>query len=1076
MLTTAASAKPALRGHHLRSISCWHRRPSSKSQHRIAKARPLEALHRRPAAEADAAGPGWRLCSSWGRPGRRWTDREDQSRTSKREDGKSSGDGERADPFELSPRERFWRQRMEIFRKRVEEDPYSALFGRSLDRLAGVYPRSIWDSPLIPKWVREELGLDSKPETNKGPENPKKSQEKPGSTDTKAARQPAAQSAPPVLEYDPISNRMVLARARSAAASPQPEPPNKHERFSKAGKNEAVEIPVKPFRPKQQTLVVAQSSLRASERSPTVSAEQPVDSLAAALAEYDKRDSATPAQQPVDPVAAALSEYDDRVTSQPAKPHAPQEEFPVQEGLTDQPQKSPAVSLKAKDVLAAVKADVEEAYAKAFGLQAKPQRPSLPRDDIDLLRSSDVRAGMGIPKRPVTENTQQKEERRSRLEKNFAEVHKEDVSDVKDMRTRPQAHGAKRAADTEAAARQSTPREVESSQAHDVYPYSETTERMMTALSRHRTTSTKLETALTRMNEGKSKQDRPQTPVSQEPNQAHSVSSVVADPGHGKTAQGLTSPMTSAVDRPSHGTKIVQDSQAGSESAAPLAQVDSTDKKPQSVEGYPARERAAVRKLEDEVQAQKAAMQAMEEDGYSRQPMGLETSYAREMEACKNGGRTLEQELSQMNGDVARTAAREAAAGEERVAMEAAARREQKARDVALVREVRKIYEDHYGVIDTKHRQGRPVRDEFEGRVDDKVHKCLDELEQSKRNTYLFTPDGLEAELSSQQQQHTTAPPTMPAARDLSSRTTGAPSSAAKESPASPSGATASSPAVAAPAQMEPIHEQRASAATVGAARANGDGLPVLPAQSTTYKLLAFDPATGGVVSATTTSFAGDASESVLPVATIMTQLSTPEKFIPHINALHEAGFQPVSSTSSMLVFKQVSQPSKTTAPAAPSTASPVNPIDGMGRATLPPPQTGNFASPTGFVNHDVPPPPYSPPPSHEHPVPPPPPPPPSPAPGPAAAAPRAVPPGPGPAAPATGAANPTIVRRTEPVFSGWANAGRRGLRQRLKERRRERRAWGRAARRAASVLATGAVFASGAYAVGVVQGLRKDA
>ncbi|KAK1037476.1 hypothetical protein LTS16_012862 [Friedmanniomyces endolithicus] len=51
---------------------------------------------------------------------------------------------------ELSQREKEWKERMEYMRKRIESDPYEAVFGKRFE--------PFW-SPLVPSWMREEMGL-----------------------------------------------------------------------------------------------------------------------------------------------------------------------------------------------------------------------------------------------------------------------------------------------------------------------------------------------------------------------------------------------------------------------------------------------------------------------------------------------------------------------------------------------------------------------------------------------------------------------------------------------------------------------------------------------------------------------------------------------------------------------------------------------------------------------------------------------------------------------------------------------------------------------------------------------------
>jgi hypothetical protein len=61
---------------------------------------------------------------------------------------------------ELSEREKAWKQQMETMRKRVEADPYEAVFGKRFE--------PFW-TPLLPQWMKDDLGL-SKKESEKSPE------------------------------------------------------------------------------------------------------------------------------------------------------------------------------------------------------------------------------------------------------------------------------------------------------------------------------------------------------------------------------------------------------------------------------------------------------------------------------------------------------------------------------------------------------------------------------------------------------------------------------------------------------------------------------------------------------------------------------------------------------------------------------------------------------------------------------------------------------------------------------------------------------------------------------------------
>lgn len=120
------------------------------------------------------------------------------------------------------------------------------------------------------------------------------------------------------------------------------------------------------------------------------------------------------------------------------------------------------------------------------------------------------------------------------------------------------------------------------------------------------------------------------------------------------------------------------------------------------------------------------------------------------------------------------------------------------------------------------------------------------------------------------------------------------------------------------------------------------------------YKILAYDPTTQRVTAAKNTFLTSPASERRPTVAEALSGLTNPAKFLPHLASLQTAGYEIVSGSSSLLIFQKTDpeKPSETSidehVPEVKDRYSlPTNPIDGTT------PQTGNFASPTGFVNYD---------------------------------------------------------------------------------------------------------------------------
>ncbi|KAK7981567.1 c3hc4 type (ring finger) zinc finger containing protein [Apiospora saccharicola] len=141
--------------------------------------------------------------------------------------------------------------------------------------------------------------------------------------------------------------------------------------------------------------------------------------------------------------------------------------------------------------------------------------------------------------------------------------------------------------------------------------------------------------------------------------------------------------------------------------------------------------------------------------------------------------------------------------------------------------------------------------------------------------------------------------------------------------------------------------------------------------EPTIYKILAYDPTMQSVSIAETSSIVPDQAAPLTP-SEVLVRMSNPTKFFPHFEPLRAEGFEIVSGSGDVLVFRKVretasspSPPSSSTTTSSSSssaslyssestnatTAPPVNPIDMMGRQPLP--NAAAFASPTGFVNYN---------------------------------------------------------------------------------------------------------------------------
>lgn len=98
-------------------------------------------------------------------------------------------------------------------------------------------------------------------------------------------------------------------------------------------------------------------------------------------------------------------------------------------------------------------------------------------------------------------------------------------------------------------------------------------------------------------------------------------------------------------------------------------------------------------------------------------------------------------------------------------------------------------------------------------------------------------------------------------------------------------------------------------------------GEPVRPA---TYKILAYDPSSSQVTDAEVTSSAYSAEETPLSPEDVFSYLNNPAKFLPYLSQLDAEGYEVVSGTGDVLVFKKV-RPSASTLDG--SVPAPVTPL-----------------------------------------------------------------------------------------------------------------------------------------------------
>lgn len=120
------------------------------------------------------------------------------------------------------------------------------------------------------------------------------------------------------------------------------------------------------------------------------------------------------------------------------------------------------------------------------------------------------------------------------------------------------------------------------------------------------------------------------------------------------------------------------------------------------------------------------------------------------------------------------------------------------------------------------------------------------------------------------------------------------------------------------------------------------------------YKILAFDPATKKVYSTQIIASVMPSNDGKkLGLLEAISILTAPAKFLPHLTALGKSGYELVLASDTVMIFKQAKQTKRSPVEkiSVDDEKYPrhINPIDGTMT------QTGNFASPTGFVNHNAP-------------------------------------------------------------------------------------------------------------------------
>lgn len=1037
------------------------------------------------------------------------------SRTKEQEAQHSNGGHDGDKPEGLSDYEWVRLNYIRALKKRLEEDPYDAIFGKSNQWLNGLAWRSSWISGhLKPMLIHNEVGPSKTP---KGKENTTKStegtanaqansnipsqEELKQSLDISSSSPPLPSSASPHSPtpkwvYDPITGRMVMEQVEeSSEATPT--------QITK--KNDAVNIPVKPFMSSKRKVTTTgnPSVLGAIDsKIPPYEVGSPLDD---ALAEYENR--AQPyrvSSQGDNALDKALSDYENRQMAEHNYQHRCHPEFipaqqewlvhqhpeaPKQGGLADKTSKQPEKYIEELAPKLPISSQKQVVNDKSLGHSERPtgfqsdrpaangidldpptlafeqggnreweqhNKPSashkkclvqesftespstniftapsingcelkhspiapkksepeilrkLPPDDIDLLRPSDIRARMGIIKESRKETDGEKIEKRAQLEKDFEYVQRRREGGLETSLERLIRVTENRAADQGLKRKPTQDRSLRSTQEpSDLVAHAGP------------------DNLFLKKAYGFDERDYSRMPMGLET----SFTDEAADVKNGRRK---------SLEKVAEMSGAATHMRTGNE-----------------------HEVAARHKLHEEIKAQKDAMRELSDGSYSREPMKLEVDIDNPIDVKSGKRNGLHSQLIKINKE-AEVADSDVIKAEKEI-LDIAAKRRQWLHDIALVREIRSIYEDQYGVITTQHRQeklggvnqlngsGMKVSrglNDYENRMGPKLYGFTtggDNLESemaamgvnpSINALFDHSPSAVTSVQNTVSSEHTAPSPAVSSVADplptesavppstskapTSNKTTETPQASearpstvhiTKSTP--PSDSTTSSSTLisdvtntlAEPPQspklppsvvvsiegtksLEPALKSATDStispqsSTIGDQESKPASTPQ-PSTPRVYKVLAYDPSTDTITTATTlTPLLPLTSEPPIPLPTALSKLSNPGKFLPHL----PPAFEPITSTANLLILRETSDPTTATpaamapqsfasaaqprfttsqrtedSPASSVTSSitssghsnhRINPVDGT---TIPLPEapTGNFASPTGFVNHD---------------------------------------------------------------------------------------------------------------------------
>ena len=612
---------------------------------------------------------GWRLLSSWNKPNGRW---EEPIQSPKDKDNVEA-ERQRQWNAEYQKRQEEIASRFEALKRKIAEDPYAMLFGRRLQR--GVWnPWTPFESEVPPKPKGQWPTNETKPATDKTAKATDKE---------KIITNPVPPTKKPTSDYAPLSRETPSSAAQEIGSRV----------YADTEEYDIDPISMRKVPRKLpdlvstlETTVAAISKETPQERSP-----QPTERGNIKLHSKHSKSSDSPTvDRETKPSAPPLSGF--------AKFWLAREGFSTPDKQFDSISSTPVTERKKSPV------DLKGSCKKIeSSLDRHLQRTTVGKptvltkhapleykmderkeEDIDLLRASDVRAASGAAKLPNKESEEEKLARRKKLEDSF--VARSRVSDSQYDREIA-IHRAKSLPSHKPLGNNATEHKASavpeaSYTDKNVNPKSPATD---VVNSRPKNaTSQVLDTV---------DQTQLENKIQNEENNsyAHEIRLLQTMSGH-TDIQNLRKDLEKQVLRleEQHAKELHLFRQEQDK----LVQQEIREIQRREEEKRKASEAA----LAKEISLQKAAMEAAENGRYDRSPVkfnapsiqlgegdmsaNVHEFVNRDRWYKKKAPHAVEQELQLQNK-----------------------RKEQQARDKALIREMRGIYEDTYGVIDSKHRQ-----------------------------------------------------------------------------------------------------------------------------------------------------------------------------------------------------------------------------------------------------------------------------------------------------------------------------------------------------------------------------------